>query len=116
MTIPDNAQLSGVPDRIPGADGLRMNRPAFFSALFLIVLWGRFFWSLVAEWELDPQYAHGWFIPVLCGILAWGRFRSHPQQEANSSPWLAGSILVFLLPLLPLAFLEAVYPEARPFH
>src|SRR4051794_36986478 len=82
--------------------------PAWSAAAFVLLLWIRFFWSLTAEWELDPQYAHGWLIPILAGILAHGRYQTRPVLEAPADGrWILWGALAALLPLLPLAFLEA---------
>src|SRR5688572_6956611 len=91
--------------------------PAYAILLFLAILWGRLFWGLTSEWELDPQYAHGWFVPILGGILLLGRWRDRPEVETSARrPILFAASLLLLLPLLPLKFLGAVFPEARPFH
>ncbi len=90
--------------------------PLAVGVLFLAVLWGRLFWSLAPEWKVDPQYAHGWFIPILAGILAFHRWQRRPAVEApRGGALLATAAFIALLPLAPLAFLQAVYPEARPF-
>lgn len=85
----------------------------FFAAL----LWLRLFWNLVPEWRVDPQYAHGWFIPALAGLLVAVRCAMAPPVEPLlrwRGPILVGSGLLLSL-LAPLAFLQAAYPEARPF-
>ncbi len=90
----------------------------FAAALALLVLlWFRFLSTLVLDWEVDPQYAHGWFIPILAGILIATRWRSLPSpQPSPHRRWLFAGAIVSLLLLAPLAFLQAVYPEARPFQ
>src|SRR4051812_26556007 len=85
--------------------------------ILLVSLWARLFWELRLEWEIDPQYAHGWFIPVLGGMLLYGRWQDRPRPEAAAHNGIIfGASLLLLLPLLPLKFLGVVYPEARPFH
>jgi len=90
--------------------------PIWVTLGLLLVLWGRFFWSLTPEWELDPQYAHGWIVPILVGIIAYRRFSERPAPVPCDALWPVIGIAIALLPLGPLRFLEAVYPEARPFH
>ena len=85
--------------------------------IMLLVLWTRLFWELRLEWEIDPQYAHGWFIPVLGGMLFFGRWQDRPKAESSAHRGIIFAVsLLLLLPLLPLKFLGVVYPEARPFH
>jgi exosortase len=47
----------------------------FLSLLALAILWS--YWTtlglMVARWSEDPQYSHGWLVPVFAGYLLWLR-------------------------------------------
>jgi exosortase len=87
------------------------------ALLLLAAVWGRLLYGLTFEWEFDPQYAHGWFIPILTGILVATRWGSTPEpQPSRLARWISAGVLIPVVLLTPLAFLQAVYPEARPFQ
>src|SRR3954468_10196290 len=91
--------------------------PALATIGMLALLWGRFLATLVFDWKVDPQYAYGWFIPVLALVLLATRWSSLPEtRPPTQRAWLYAPIFVSLLGLTALAFLQQVYPEARPFQ
>src|SRR3954471_58562 len=91
--------------------------PTVATVGMLVLLWGRFLATLVFDWKVDPQYAHGWFIPLLALVLLVTRWGSLPEAHppARRATAFAG-IAVALLLITSLAFLQKVYPEARPFQ
>jgi exosortase len=38
-------------------------------------------WHLSCFWQIDPQYAYGWIVPLLSICLAWRRWKSRPAAE-----------------------------------
>src|SRR3954471_7230386 len=88
--------------------------PALVTIGMLTLLWGRFLATLVFDWKVDPQYAHGWFIPVLALVLLASRWNERPAarpplQRIVPFIVIGGS----LAGITALAFLQQVYPEAR---
>ena len=41
--------------------------------LVLVFLWYRLIDHLRIEWSVNPQYAYGWAVPLLCAYLVWKR-------------------------------------------
>lgn len=81
----------------------------------LAFVWIRLFAALVPEWELDPQYAHGWSIPLLSAILFIRRWHQRPSPDPPKTPLVGWALCSLpLLLLLPVRFIGVVHPEARP--
>jgi len=78
----------------------RGRRPASVVALLvsigllLVLLFGRLFGPVVNAWQVDPNYSHGYLIPIICIFLA---VRS--RNKAGSP--LAGDTRFALLSLIP---------------
>ena len=63
--------------------------PSHFFCLIATVaalafVWWRLVDHLRLEWTLNPQYAYGWSVPLLCLYLAWERLRQ--RTSADSIP------------------------------
>jgi exosortase len=82
--------------------------------LLLAALWLRMLATLVLDWKVDPQYPHGWFVPVLALVLFATRWPSRPRL-VTPERWVRWPLAASLLLLAPITFLQIVYPEARPF-
>jgi exosortase len=50
--------------------------------------------GMVRRWSTDPQYSHGFLVPVFAGIVLWVRRTQHPRVEFNPSWWGAPWLLV----------------------
>lgn len=90
-------------------------------ALALAFLWFRLLNQLRIEWAVNPQYAYGWAVPVLCLLLLWRNLRppaapeSPPAIDLCSSFYLPSSISLLLLGLASLAYLPTrLIQEANP--
>src|SRR4051794_30963857 len=95
----------------------RARWPAVATAGMLVLLWGRFLATLVFDWKVDPQYAHGWFIPVLALVLLATRWSALAEARPPVHRiWVFIVVAGSLVLLTALAFLQQVYPEARPFQ
>jgi len=68
----------------------------FFGALATV--WFGVFNVLSSEWEANPQYGYGWFVPLLGAGIFWNRWRTRPDPAQPGS--LANT--VFFLLLIPL--------------
>ena len=81
------------------------------SALVL-VLYGQILWSMAQQWWSDPNYGHGFLVPVFAAYVLWrerDRTRGIPAQP---SPW-GVSIMVAAIGLLILGTLGAEHFTAR---
>ena len=78
-------------------------------------LWVSLCVALAPEWSTNPQYSHGWFVPLLSGVIAWERWRSRPsaKPEARLRSWWMGVVVLGVLAYLPLRWLEEANPEWR---
>ncbi|MEJ5238328.1 MAG: exosortase/archaeosortase family protein [Limisphaera sp.] len=62
---------------------------ALWAPALLVVGWMAFrlLEGLSLVWSLNPQYAYGWAVPVLCGYLAWQRWeRARSETSSPASP------------------------------
>lgn len=65
-----------------------------------LVLWGYVVYRVGAFWQASPDYAYGWFVPILCACLLWERWKSRPQAgvpEASTGPLILIGCLVAAL-------------------
>jgi exosortase len=77
-------------------DGLRTPISALVLVTVLTVVWA--YWTTLADiverWALDPQYSHGFLVPLFSGFLLWMR-RAH-LAAADFQPrwWGVGIVLI----------------------
>ena len=69
----------------------------FFGALAAV--WFGVFNVLSAEWEANPQYGYGWFVPLLGGAIFWNRWRTRPEPRPPAG-MAAGALYLLLVPFL----------------
>jgi exosortase len=43
--------------------------------------------TMQAKWETDPQYSHGYLVPIIAGFLLWTRRDSFDASNWNASSW-----------------------------
>jgi exosortase len=78
------------------ADSTRF-RPAVFTAALVLppLLWA--YWPTLAEmawrWAHDPQYSHGYLVPLFAAYLLWSRRQRLLDREVRPAIW-GGCILV----------------------
>lgn len=70
------------------------------STTAVVVLTGAFLWcfgpvlmSLVSRWNTDPQYSHGFLVPVFAGFIAWHR-REHVMPCSSRSSFTGVALMV----------------------
>src|SRR5215813_5245212 len=71
--------------------------------LAVAVLWS--YWptltALASVWSRDPQYSHGYLVPLFAGVLLWHRRALLASVRLQINTWgllfLAGSIVLRLL-------------------
>src|SRR5437764_15266485 len=79
-------------------------RSVYLLAALLAVL-GWVYWpglvQMVQRWSSDPQYTHGYVVPLFAAIVLWFRRDSFPHERIRTS-WL-GVPLLLLAGVLRLA-------------
>jgi len=70
--------------------GIAWQRPAILvSIAVLALLWA--YWPTLADishrWATDPQYSHGFLVPIFAAIVLWVRRDQHADVAFEVSPW-----------------------------
>src|SRR3954451_11512791 len=64
------------------------------GALLVVLAW--VYWptitTLVSRWSDDPQYTHGYVVPVFAAIVLWFRRARYPGAAAGPSWWGVGPL------------------------
>jgi exosortase len=58
------------------------------TGVLILVLYYPTLKALVSDWNTDPNYFHGFFVPFICGYLVWEKRAE--LKKANASPCLWG--------------------------
>jgi exosortase len=99
-----------------GISGGRSKVVAWFATLSLsalvLILYAPVLGSMVKQWWSDPNYGHGFFVPVFVGFIVWnerGRWGAQPFRPNN----LGLAIMLFAIGLRILGMLGAEMFMAR---
>jgi exosortase len=83
------------------------------AALTLTFLWA--YWTtleeLAEEWSQDPQYSHGYLVPVVAVALVWFRRRQFAAQPMQPSLWGIALLLLGTGIRLASAYLYYFWPD-----
>ena len=89
-------------------------RPGWLLSTTPVLLWVYAVYRLGTLWHSNQNYGFGWFVPLLCLMLFWERWKCRPARDA---PRPAGGtfilLAVFGLALLPAALFLEVIPGWR---
>jgi exosortase len=86
----------------------------WLAAGVLMLLWAYTVYRLGTLWHSNPDYAYGWFVPLLCLALFWERWqRRPPPQRLEASTGLLITWGVLALTLLPSCLFLEVIPNWR---
>lgn len=80
----------------------------------LVLLWGYLIYRLGSLWHSNPDYAYGWFVPLLCLVLLWERWKRRPHRSPVRPA--GGTFLVlglFGFALLPATLFLEIIPYWR---
>jgi exosortase len=101
MSEPRNAAMlqTAVPALPGGSFRWTLSQPGMSLAFLLAVLWAYWptFHALAYRWASDPQYTHGYLVPVFALIVLW--WRRHLLRESVGSALgavVTGLTLLFL--------------------
>ena len=67
--------------------------PVLLLILLTFALYASVLGALVHQWYDDPNYSHGFFVPLFCGYLIWRKRHQFSGFKAQPSAW--GAILIF---------------------
>lgn len=97
-------------ERDSNANRQALNVLALLAGLSLLLGWA--YWptllSMVDRWSNDPQYSHGFLVPIFALIVLWSRKSAHPAVTFSINWWgltLIGIACLFRL-FAALLFLE----------
>lgn len=66
------------------------------AILFFLLYWHTFSW-LANKWAQDPDYSHGFLIPLISGYVIWSKKEKLKQIKVRPSNW---GLIVLILGLL----------------
>jgi exosortase len=78
----------------------------FILSVLLALLYYRIIANLAIEWWTDPNYSHGFIIPVFCGWIVWKESK-HIADEAARPSWFGLILILGALGILVLGVLGA---------
>jgi exosortase len=91
--------------------------PRWLGLTVVVVGWLMAIRQLAPEWEINPQYQYGWFVPLLALGLWWQRWPHRPLLQNSSASsfslwWSLGLGTVFIL-AWPVRLVQEANPEWR---
>jgi len=100
-------------------DNRQNMRQWFVVILPFVFLWGSLISQLSAEWRVNPQYSHGWVVPLLCLSSIISRWQRGSAGSVASNPGFAlppsNALITFLFGLLAVLWLPTrLVQEANP--
>lgn len=71
------------------------------TGVLILVLYYPTLKALVSDWNIDPNYSHGFFVPFISGYLVWEK--RVELKKANASPSLWGLPILLTGPFVLIA-------------
>lgn len=71
--------------------------PALLLSASLLLLYYPVIWKLILDWEVDPNYSHGYFIPFIAAYMIWTRKERLKQLPLKGTKWGIGLVILGLL-------------------
>ncbi len=85
---------SGTPSAVP-APAINSGKLIAIAALLPLLLWS--YWTTFVEigerWATDPQYSHGFLVPLFAGYLLWSRRGQIGWNDLQGRWWGVGLVL-----------------------
>jgi len=113
--VNSTAQEIAIQSHIAENEPFRSWIAAWQAAVLVIligVLYGSILWKLVGEWSTDPNFSHGFFVPMFSAFVVW-RSRARLAQIPRSSSWLGLPIIIGALMTLVVGVLGAEFFLSR---
>jgi exosortase len=68
------------------------------------------------EWDINPEYAYGWIVPLLTLLLAWRAWGKRPAEGRRQVPtWAPLLVLAIALAAIPARVIQEANPDWRLF-
>ncbi len=74
--------------------------------LVVLALYGPVVTGLMRQWSYDPNYSHGWLVPIFSGYLIWRQKENLPRLSGRPS-WFGLFVVLSSLGLLSIGQLGA---------
>jgi len=91
---------------------LLMRWQAFTLVALIGLLYGSILWNLVGQWWTDPNFSHGFFVPMFSAFVVW-RDRERLAQIPIRQSWLGLPVIVAALMTLVVGVLGAEFFLSR---
>ncbi|HWZ74961.1 MAG TPA: exosortase A [Candidatus Sulfotelmatobacter sp.] len=75
-------------------------------AILIALLYHKILVALVQQWLQDPNYSHGFFVPLFCGWILWKKRKNLKQVPVNQN-WAGFVVILGALAILILGVLGA---------
>lgn len=75
-------------------------------AILIALLYHKILVALVQQWLQDPNYSHGFFVPLFCGWILWKKRKNLEQVPVNEN-WAGLVVILGALAILILGVLGA---------
>jgi len=75
-------------------------------AILIALLYHKILVALVQQWLQDPNYSHGFFVPLFCGWILWKKRKNLKQVPVNEN-WAGFVVILGALAILILGVLGA---------
>ena len=97
-----SAQLATLPDRLSGSAAKRYPRwQAAVLVLLIGWLYSSILYHLVGQWWQDPNFSHGFFVPLFSAFVVWQDRSRLARLPVIPSHWglfmVAGALFVLIL-------------------
>src|SRR6266852_1861699 len=79
---------------------------AALLAILIVLLYHKILIALVQQWLQDPNYSHGFFVPLFCGWILWKK-RKNLEEVAVNENWAGFFVILGALAILILGVLGA---------
>ncbi|MCW5979870.1 MAG: exosortase [Bryobacteraceae bacterium] len=84
-----------VRDDAPPRTGAPFDWPVVaWFAILLIAAYAQVLYRLLQQWWADPDMGHGFFVPIIAAVIAWGR-RDRLRSLALSTNWWGLALVVW---------------------
>lgn len=108
----EDLQISSVPDVIAVPGGARKLLRASLLGILILLVYSHVLAKLVTDWWQDPNFSHGFLVPIFSGYLLWTKREALRARKAEPS-WAGVAVVMLALILLLLGVYGAELFLAR---
>jgi exosortase len=111
-TASSSWNLTREQDRFTAVSGSRNLYAVVLVSALVLILYGQVFRSMVQQWWNDPNYGHGFFVPLFAAYILWRERSRRREVPIRTSNW-GLPIMLFAIGLLILGTLGSEHFTAR---